>query len=135
MIWPMTVGFSTTRAATRHDLRNQGDVIGSECRGNLHGRVVAGLHGIDLELDDVRFRRTHHLGPFGFGVADSPGQRSDATVGAGVAVTADERHAGQGDAALGGDDMRDSLSRITDVEESQLQVADVGARLAQHLRS
>jgi hypothetical protein len=51
------------------------------------------------------------------GGADTPGQCAQATEGAGVAVRADQRHAGQRDALFRRDHMHDALPVITQVEE------------------
>ena len=54
---------------------------------------------------------------FDFGCADAEGERAECAVGGGVAVAADDGHAGQGEALFGADDVDDALAFVEEVEE------------------
>ena len=59
------------------------------------------------------------------GGADADGQRPEGAVGSGVAVTADDGHAGLGEALLGADDVDDALADIVHGEKLDAEVAAV----------
>lgn len=56
---------------------------------------------------------------------DAEGQGTEGAVGRGVAVTADDGGAGEGEALLGTDDVDDALAVIVEAEKGQVEVADV----------
>ena len=62
--------------------------------------------------------------------ADAERQRPEGTVRRGVAVAADQRRAGQGEALLGADDVDDTLADVVHVEQLD---AELGAVLGQCL--
>ena len=62
--------------------------------------------------------------------ADAEGERAERAVGGGVAVAAHDRHARQGAALLGADDVHDALAGIAHREVGD---AELGGVLAQHL--
>ena len=83
-----------------------GDVLGGHTGGKLAGDLD--LHVLGFLLDQ-RLRRQH---VFHLRGADPVGQRPKGPMCRGVAVTADNGHAGQGPALLGADDMHDALTHV-----------------------
>ena len=59
------------------------------------------------------------------GRADAPAPGAHPAVGRGVAVAADERHAGQHDAECGGDDMDDAVLGVVNIEQPQPELRAV----------
>ena len=54
--------------------------------------------------------------------ADAEGERAHAAMGAGVAVAADQRRAGQRQAQLGADDVDDAVAVLADVEQADAEL-------------
>ena len=69
-----------------------------------------------------RLGRQHVLD---LGGADAEGERAEGAVRRGVAVAADDGHAGQGEALLGADDVDDALADVVDVEQRDAELAAV----------
>ena len=59
------------------------------------------------------------------GGADAEGQRAERAVRRGVAVAADDGHAGQGEALLGADHVDDALADVVHVEVGHAELGDV----------
>ena len=95
-------------AARGADLADDGedDVLGGDVRRQL--AVDRHAHVLRLDLHQ-RLRRQHVLD---LGGADAIGQRAERAVGRGVAVAADQRHAGQRKALFRADDVADALTDI-----------------------
>jgi hypothetical protein len=107
--------------AGRADYR-QRDVLGGHTRRQGAGDLD--LHVLRLLLDQ-RLCRQHMLD---FRCADAMSQRAESAVGGGVAVAADDGHAGLGQALLRPDDMDDTLAHIVDVKEFDAEVMGVLAQ-------
>ena len=88
------------------DLRDQGqdDVLGRDARRQPALTSTARVFGLRLE----QALRGQHVPDLAG--ADAEGQRAERAVGAGVAVPADDGHAGLGEAQLGPDDVHDALA-------------------------
>ncbi len=97
----------TARRAGGADDRER-DVLGGDARAQRAGDLDA--HVLRLALDQG-LRRQHVLD---LGGADAVGQRAERPVGRGVAVAAHDRHARQGPALLGADDVHDALPHVAD---------------------
>ena len=78
-------------------------------------------------LLDQRLGRQHMLD---LGRADAEGQRAEGAMGRGVAVAADDGHAGLGQALLRADDVHDALA---DIVHGEIGNAELGAVLLQRL--
>ncbi len=80
-------------------------------------------------LEQQRLRCQHMLD---LGRADAEGERADAAVAGGVAVTADDGRAGQREALLGADDMDDALFLVgrVDIADAELRARWCAARKA-----
>ena len=77
---------------------------------------------VQRPLLQQRLGRQHVLD---LGGADAEGERAERAVRRGVAVAADDRHAGQREALLGADDVDDALADVVDVEQLDAEVAAV----------
>ena len=114
------------RAAGGADLANNGedDVLR---RHALRQRTVdLDEHVLRLGLDQ-RLGGEHVLD---FGGADAVGERAEGAMGRGVAVTAHDRHAGQGKALLRADDVDDALAAVGGVVIFDAEIGGVpGQRL------
>ena len=77
---------------------------------------------VQRPLLQQRLGRQHVLD---LGGADAERERAERAVGRGVAVAADDRHAGQREALLGADDVDDALADVVDVEQLDAEVAAV----------
>jgi len=60
-----------------------------------------------------------------FGRADAKGEGAKGTVGAGVAVPADDGHAGLGASQFGTDDVHDAASRVTHAKKLDTEFSGV----------
>ena len=100
------------------------DVLGADAGRQ---RAVDGdAHVLRLLLDQ-RLGGEHMLDLRG---ADAVGERAEGAVRRGVAVAADDGHAGQGEALLGADDVDDALALVALVEILDAEIAGVlGQRL------
>ena len=109
---------STARGAGLADDR-QGNVLGGDARGN---------RAVDLDQHVLRFLgnkglRGQHM--LDLGGADTMGQRSERAVGGGVAVAADDGHAGLGPTLFGTDDVHNALADIIHVIKLDPEVCRV----------
>ncbi len=68
-----------------------------------------------------------------FAGADAPGERAQRAVRAGVAVAAEQRHAGQREAELGPDDVHDALAILADVVDLHARALALDAEGFDHL--
>ena len=92
-----------------------------------------GISTVDRHAHPLRPRLRQRLGRqnvLDLAGADAEGQRPERAVGRGVAVAAHDRHARQGAALLGSDDVDDSLPGIAHREVDDAELLGV---LAQHL--
>ena len=108
-------------AAGGADLADDGedDVLGGDAERQR--AVDADPHVLGRALDQ-RLGRQHMLD---LGGADAEGQRAEGAVRRGVAVAADDGHAGLGHALLGADDVDDALADIVHVEIGHAEIGDV----------
>ena len=89
----------------------------------------AHLEGLRLALQQA-LRGQHVLH---FAGADAEGQRAEGAVGGGVAVAADHRHAGLGEAQLGADDVDDALAVAVHAAAADAELGAVGFQLRELL--
>ena len=98
------------------------DVLGGDAGGefpvDLNGHGALGGLGEGLGGEHV----------LDLGGADADGERAEGAVGGGVAIAADDGHAGLAEALLGADHVNDALAGIVDVEERHLELGAVGAQ-------
>ena len=108
-------------AAGGADLADDGedDVLGAHARRRL--AVDGDPHVLGLLLDQ-RLGGEHVLD---LGRADAMGERAEGAVGRGVAVAADDGHAGEREALLGPDDVDDALAAVELVEILDAEILGV----------
>ncbi len=105
----------------------QRDVFGVDARPQL---------AVDLDSADVRAVERHRLRREDVGDlarADPERDRAERPVRAGVAVAADDRHAGLGQPELRPDDMHDPLEAAAEVEQLHAELAAVPLDRRHHL--
>lgn len=99
---------------------------------NVEDNILAGDTGRQLTVD-VDAHVLALLGEEGLGredvldlaSSDTEGEGSKGTVGGGVAVTADDGGAGEGETLLGTDDVDDTLTLVVHAKVRQIEVLDV----------
>ena len=102
----------------------QDQVLGGDAERGLADDVDA---HVPRALLDQRLGGEHVLD---FRGADADGERAERPVRRGVAVAADDRHAGLGQSLLGADDVDDALARVVHREQAN---AELGAVLLEGL--
>jgi hypothetical protein len=94
-------------AGTAGSADHTGDVKDDVLRADAGPDITVDAHFHRLcGLEQQCLRRQHMLD---LARSDAEGERADAAVTGGVAVAADDRRAGQGEALFGADDMDDAL--------------------------
>ncbi len=85
----------------------QSDVLGGHARAQFAGDLDLHIFGLFLD-QGLGGQNMFHLGG-----ADPVGQRAEGTMRCGVAVAANNGHAGQGPALFGTNDMHDALTHVS----------------------
>ena len=116
----MTIALSAAGADLGDD--GQHDVLGRHAVGQRAAHVDGqGAEGLERQ----RLRGEHVLD---LGGADAEGERPEGAVRRGVAVAADDRHAGLGEAQLRADDVDDALVGVTHRIEADAELLAVAAQ-------
>ncbi len=116
--WPVPPD-TPTRADDRED-----QVLGGDPGGQF--ALDVDREGLRLALQQA-LRREHVAD---FGAADAEGEGAERAVGAGVAVAADDGHAGLGGAELRTDDVHDAAPRIAHAEQLDAELGGIALQLA-----
>ncbi len=103
---------------------------GADLGDEREHEVLGGDAGLQRALDGDGHRPRPHGGQrlggedvLDLAGADAEGQRAERAVGAGVAVAADDRHAGLGDAELRADDVDDALAGVAHGVQADAELA------------
>ena len=107
-----------------------GGDLADQIQDHVLGRDAGGQSAVDAQLERLGLRlqqrlRGQHV--LDFAGADAEGQRPERAVRGGVAVAADDRHAGLREAQLGADDVDDALLRVVQVVQANAELPAVVA--------
>ena len=103
--------------------------LGDQRQDDVLGRHAGSQPAIDAHLEGLRLRLEQALGRqhvLHLAGADAEGERAERAVRGGVAVAADDGHAGLRQPQLGADDVDDALPVAADAVERDAELARVG---------